>query len=99
IDPGTAVVTVRRLIAVDDCGTRINPMIVEGQVHGGLADGIGMALMQMIAFDELGNCLNGSLMDYLLPTSLEVPNLETGATVTPSPHHPLGAKGIGESAT
>jgi carbon-monoxide dehydrogenase large subunit len=99
VDPGTAAVTVRRFIAVDDCGTRINPMIVEGQVHGGLADGIGMALMQMIAFDELGNCLGGSLMDYLLPTALEVPDFETGATVTPSPHHPLGAKGIGESAT
>jgi carbon-monoxide dehydrogenase large subunit len=99
IDPGTAVVTVRRLIAVDDCGVRINPMIVEGQVHGGLADGIGMALMQMISFDELGNCLGGSLMDYLLPTALEVPDFETGETVTPSPHHPLGAKGIGESAT
>ncbi len=99
IDPGTAVVTVRRFIAVDDCGTRINPMIVEGQVHGGLADGIGMALMQMIAFDELGNCLGGSLMDYLLPTALEVPDFQTGATFTPSPHHPLGAKGVGESAT
>jgi carbon-monoxide dehydrogenase large subunit len=99
IDPGTSVVTVRRFIAVDDCGNRINPMIVEGQVHGGLADGIGMALMQMISFDDLGNCLGGSLMDYLLPTALEVPDFETGATVTPSPHHPLGAKGIGESAT
>jgi carbon-monoxide dehydrogenase large subunit len=99
VDPGTAAVSVRRFIAVDDCGTRINPMIVEGQIHGGLADGIGMALMQMIAFDELGNCLAGSLMDYLLPTALEVPDFQTGATVTPSPHHPLGAKGIGESAT
>ncbi len=99
IDPGTAVVSVRRFIAVDDCGTRINPMIVEGQVHGGLTDGVGMALMQMIAFDDLGNCLGGSLMDYLLPTALEVPDWETGATVTPSPHHPLGAKGVGESAT
>jgi len=99
IDPGTAVVTVRRFIAVDDCGTRINPMIVEGQVHRGLTDGIGMALMQMITFDDLGNCLAGSLMDYLLPSALEVPNFETGATFTPSPHHPLGAKGIGESAT
>jgi carbon-monoxide dehydrogenase large subunit len=99
VDPGTGVVTVRRFIAVDDCGTRINPMIVEGQIHGGIAEGIGMALMQMISFDELGNCLGGSLMDYLLPTALEVPDFETGATVTPSPHHPLGAKGIGESAT
>ena len=99
IDPGTGKVTVRRFIAVDDCGTRINPMIIEGQVHGGLADGIGMALMEMIAFDEDGNCLSGSLMDYLLPTALEVPSFETGFTVTPSPHHPIGAKGVGESAT
>jgi carbon-monoxide dehydrogenase large subunit len=93
IDPGTAQVKVRRFIAVDDCGTRINPMIIEGQVHG------VMALMEMIAFDEDGNCLGGSLMDYLIPTALEVPDWETGFTVTPSPHHPIGAKGVGESAT
>ncbi len=99
VDPGTAVVKVRRFLAVDDCGTRINPMIIEGQVHGGIVDGIGMALMEMIAFDEEGNCLGGSLMDYLIPTAVEVPHLETGHTVTPSPHHPIGAKGIGESAT
>ena len=99
VDPDTAVVKVRRFIAVDDCGTRINEMIIEGQVHGGLADGVGMALMEMISFDEDGNCLGGSLMDYLIPTSLECPDWETGHTVTPSPHHPIGAKGIGESAT
>lgn len=99
VDPDTAQVKVRRFVAVDDCGTRINPMIIEGQVHGGLADGVGMALMEMIAFDEDGNCLGGSLMDYLLPTALEVPDWETGFTVTPSPHHPIGAKGVGESAT
>jgi aerobic carbon-monoxide dehydrogenase large subunit len=99
VDPGTGEVKVRRFIAVDDCGVRINPMIVEGQVHRGLADGIGIALMQSISFDEIGNCLAGSFMDYLLPTSLECPSPELGATVTPSPHHPIGAKGIGESAT
>ena len=99
VDPGTGQVSVRRFIAVDDCGPRINPMIVEGQVHGGLADGVGMALMQGIAFDEDGNCVAGSFMDYLLPTSLECPSWELGETVTPSPHHPLGAKGVGESAT
>jgi carbon-monoxide dehydrogenase large subunit len=99
VDPGTGAVTVRRFIAVDDCGTRINPMIVEGQVHRGIADGIGIALMQEIAFDSAGNCLGGSFMDYLLPTSLECPSPLLGATVTPSPHHPVGAKGIGESAT
>ncbi len=99
VDAGTGVVKVRRFIAVDDCGVRINPMIVEGQVHGGLADGVGMALMQVIAFDEDGNCLGGSFMDYLLPTSMECPSWELGETVTPSPHHPIGAKGVGESAT
>jgi carbon-monoxide dehydrogenase large subunit len=99
IDPGTAKVKVRRFVAVDDCGTRINPMIIEGQVHGGLTDGVGIALMELIAFDEDGNCLGGSLMDYLIPTAVEVPDWETDFTVTPSPHHPLGAKGIGESAT
>ena len=99
IDPGTGHVKVRRFIAVDDCGTRINPMIIEGQVHGGLTDGVGMALMEIIEFDEDGNNLGGSFMDYLIPTAMEVPNWETGFTVTPSPHHPIGAKGIGESAT
>jgi aerobic carbon-monoxide dehydrogenase large subunit len=99
VDPGTAAVKVRRFVAVDDCGTRINPMIIEGQVHGGLTDGVGMALMEMISFDEDGNCVAGSLMDYLIPTALEVPHWETGHTVTPSPHHPIGAKGVGESAT
>jgi carbon-monoxide dehydrogenase large subunit len=99
IDPGTGKVAVRRFVAIDDCGTRINPMIIEGQVHGGLTDGVGIALMEMIAFDEHGNCLGGSLMDYLIPTAVEVPDWETDYTVTPSPHHPIGAKGIGESAT
>jgi carbon-monoxide dehydrogenase large subunit len=99
VDAGTGKVSVRRFIAVDDCGVRINPMIVEGQVHRGLADGIGMALMESIAFDADGNCLGGSFMDYLLPTSVECPSWELGETVTPSPHHPIGAKGVGESAT
>jgi carbon-monoxide dehydrogenase large subunit len=99
VDPGTAQVKVRRFIAVDDCGVRINPMIVEGQVHGGLADGVGMALMELMAFDEEGNHLGASFMDYLLPTSVECPSWELGETVTPSPHHPIGAKGVGESAT
>ncbi len=99
VDRGTGQVKVRRFIAVDDCGPRINPMIVEGQVHSGLADGIGMALMEVIAFDDDGNCLGGSFMDYLLPTSMECPSWELGETVTPSPHHPLGVKGVGESAT
>jgi carbon-monoxide dehydrogenase large subunit len=99
LDKDTGQVRIRRFVAVDDCGPRINPMIVEGQIHGGLADGVGMALMQAIAFDEDGNCLGGSFMDYLLPTAMECPSWELGETVTPSPHHPLGCKGVGESAT
>ncbi len=95
VDPRTGVVKVRRFIAVDDCGPRINPMIVEGQVHGGLADGVGMALMEVIAFDESGNNLGGSFMDYLLPTSMECPSWELGETVTPSPHHPDRGEGSG----
>lgn len=99
VDPGTGQVVVRRFVAVDDCGVRINPSIVEGQVHGGLADGIGVALMELIAFDPDGNHLGGSFMDYLLPTAVDCPSWELAETVTPSPHHPLGAKGIGECAT
>ena len=73
IDPDTAQVTIRRLVAVDDCGVRINPMVVEGQIHGGLAEGVGIALMELISFDSEGNCLNSSFMDYLIPTALETP--------------------------
>jgi carbon-monoxide dehydrogenase large subunit len=99
VDPGTGQVVVRRFVAVDDCGVRINPTIVEGQIHGGLADGIGVALMELVAFDTDGNCLGGSFMDYLVPTAVDCPSWELAETVTPSPHHPLGAKGIGECAT
>jgi carbon-monoxide dehydrogenase large subunit len=99
IDRGTGEWKVRRLVAVDDCGVRINPMIVEGQIMGGLTEGFGMAAMQLITFDEDGNCIGSNFMDYLLPTSWETPAFELGETVTPSPHHPIGAKGVGESAT
>jgi len=99
IDRGTGQVKVRRMVAVDDCGVRINPMIVEGQIHGGLTEGFGIAFMQLITFDEEGNCLGSNFTDYLLPTSWETPRFEMGETVTPSPHHPIGAKGVGESAT
>ncbi|MYC87704.1 MAG: molybdopterin-dependent oxidoreductase, partial [Gemmatimonadales bacterium] len=80
-------------------GNIINPMIVQGQIHGGLTQGIGPALFEEIPYDEDGNNLAGSFMDYLVPTSMETPAWETGHTITPSPHHPLGAKGVGESAT
>lgn len=97
IDKGTGAVKVRRFLAVDDCGTVINPMIVEGQVHGGLTEGFAIAFMQEIPFDEEGNCLAPNWMDYLVPTALDTPRWETDRTVTPSPHHPIGAKGVGES--
>jgi aerobic carbon-monoxide dehydrogenase large subunit len=99
IDRGTGVVKIRRFVAVDDCGNIINPMIVEGQIHGGLAMGMAPALFEEIQYDEAGNIQGGSFMDYLLPTAVETPNWETDKTITPSPHHPLGAKGVGESAT
>jgi len=99
IDRGTGQVEVKRFVAVDDCGVRINPTVVDGQVHGGLAQGIGTALMEVIDFDEEGNHLNSSFMDYLIPTSMEVPNYELGEFVTPSTHHPLGARGVAESPT
>ena len=99
IDKGTGEVNVRRFVAVDDCGNIINPMIVEGQVHGGLTMGLAPALYEEIVYDENGQNLTSTFMDYLLPTAVETPDWETDKTVTPSPHHPLGAKGIGESAT
>jgi aerobic carbon-monoxide dehydrogenase large subunit len=99
VDPDTGVWKVRRMVAVDDCGVRINPMIVEGQIHGGLCEGFGIAAMEEITFDENGNCMGANFTDYLLPTAWETPRFELGETVTPSPHHPIGAKGVGESAT
>ncbi len=99
IDKGTGEVKVRRFVAVDDCGNIINPMIVEGQIHGGLTMGLAPALFEEIAYDDSGNIRGGSFMDYLLPTAMETPRWETDKTCTPSPHHPLGAKGVGESAT
>jgi carbon-monoxide dehydrogenase large subunit len=97
VDVDTGVVSTRRFYALDDCGTRINPMIIEGQVHGGLTEALAIAMGQIISYDEFGNVQGGSLMDYFLPTAVETPNWETDFTVTPSPHHPIGAKGVGES--
>jgi carbon-monoxide dehydrogenase large subunit len=99
IDRGTGEVKIRRFVAIDDCGNIINPMVVQGQVHGGLTMGMAPALLEEISYDENGNIQGGSFMDYLVPTAMETPAWETGHTVTPSPHHPLGAKGVGESAT
>jgi carbon-monoxide dehydrogenase large subunit len=97
IDVDTGTCKVRRFYALDDCGTRINPMIIEGQVHGGLTEAFGIAMGQEITYDEIGNVKGASFMDYFLPTAVETPVWETDFTVTPSPHHPIGAKGVGES--
>ncbi len=99
VDPETGVWDVLRVVAVDDCGVRINPMIVEGQIMGGLTEAYAMANMQFITFDEAGNCVGSNYMDYLLPTAWETPGFELHEVVTPCPHHPIGAKGIGECAT
>jgi aerobic carbon-monoxide dehydrogenase large subunit len=99
IDKETCEIKVRRFVAIDDCGNIINPMIVQGQVHGGLTQGIAPAMFEELIYDEDGNILNGTFMDYLVPTAVESPNWETGHTITPSPHHPIGAKGVGESPT
>jgi carbon-monoxide dehydrogenase large subunit len=97
VDRETGFVQVRRFLAVDDCGTVINPLVVEGQIHGGLTEGFAIAFMQEIRYDENGNDLQTNFTEYLLPTSLETPAWETASTCTPSPHHPIGAKGVGES--
>lgn len=99
IDNKTGEIKVRRFVAVDDCGNIINPMIVEGQIHGGLTQGLAPAMYEEMTYDEEGNNLNGSFMDYIVPTAVESPHWETDKTITPSPHHPIGAKGVGESPT
>ena len=99
VDRGTGQWKVERVVAVDDCGVRINPMIVEGQIMGGLTEGYAIAAMELITFDEDGNCIGSNFTDYLIPTAWETPEFELGELATPSPHHPLGAKGVGESAT
>ena len=99
VEEETGAIDVKRFVAIDDCGNIINPMIVEGQVHGGLTQGIAPAMYEGIEYDDEGNVLNGTFMDYLVPTAVESPHWETGHTITPSPHHPLGAKGVAESPT
>jgi len=99
VDAETGVWKVQRMVALDDCGVRINPMIVEGQIHGGLTEGFAMSSMQWITFDDDGNCIGSNFMDYLIPTAWETPKFELLEMCTPSPHHPIGAKGVGESAT
>jgi len=99
VDPETGHIELKRYVAVDDCGHQINPMIVEGQVHGGVVQGIGQALWEQAVYAENGQLLTGSLADYAIPRADVLPDIEVLSTVTPSPHHPLGVKGIGEAGT
>src|SRR5438128_1952374 len=99
VDRETGQVKIRRYVAVDDVGNQINPMIVEGQVHGGVLQGLAQAMLEQSVYDENGNLLTNSLIEYLVPTALEAPRIETDSTVTPSPHNPLGVKGVGETGT
>lgn len=99
VDRDTGETQIQRYAAVDDCGMIINPLLRDGQVHGGIAQGIGQALWEEAVYDENGQLLSGSLMDYAIPKASLLPNFELGHTVTPSPHNPLGVKGIGEAGT
>ena len=96
-DPETAEISVLRYCVVHDCGPLINPMIVEGQVHGGVAQGVGGALYERMEYDESGQLLNASFMDFLMPYASEVPHIEIDHLETPSPLNPLGIKGAGEA--
>ena len=97
VDPETAMVKVLRYVVVHDCGTIINPLLVEGQIHGGVAQGIGNAFFEQLVYDEQGQLMNASFMDYLLPTATDVPPIETDHRETPSPFNPMGLKGVGEA--
>jgi aerobic carbon-monoxide dehydrogenase large subunit len=99
VEKSTGQVAIRRYVAVDDCGRQINPMIVEGQVHGGVLQGLAQAMLERAVYDEGGNLLSANFLEYLVPSSLESPKIETAHTVTLSPHMPIGAKGIGETGT
>ncbi|HWC27843.1 MAG TPA: molybdopterin cofactor-binding domain-containing protein, partial [Solirubrobacteraceae bacterium] len=99
VDPETGKVEVLRWVAVDDCGAAINPMLIDGQVHGGVTHGIGQALYEQVVYDERGQLVTGTFVDYALPTAPELPNFETDRTETKSPANSLGVKGIGEAGT
>jgi carbon-monoxide dehydrogenase large subunit len=99
VDPETGKIEVVRYVAVDDCGPAINPMLIDGQVHGGIAQAIGQALFERVHYDETGQLVTGTFVDYALPSAAELPNFETDRTETPSPVNSLGVKGIGEAGT
>ncbi len=99
VDRETGAVALERYIAVDDCGPHINPVIVEGQIQGGVVQGVGQALLEGCVYDEQGQLITGTLLDYAIPRADSVPTIELDSTITPSPHHPIGVKGVGETGT
>src|SRR5262249_11150479 len=99
VDTETGQVTIRKYVAVDDVGKVINPIIVEGQVHGGVAQGIAQALYEDAVYDEGGNLISGSFAEYLLPSAADLPSILSDRTETPATSHPLGVKGVGEAGT
>ncbi len=99
VDRDTGAIALKRYVAVDDCGNIINPLLVEGQVHGGVVQGLGQALWEQAVYDDNGQLVTGELMDYAVPKASNIPWIETSHTVTPSPVNPLGVKGVGEAGT
>ena len=99
VDPETMMIEIKRYVTVEDCGTILNPLVLEGQIHGGVALGIGNSFYEQLIYDEQGQLLNASLADYLIPTAMEVPSIEVAHEVTPAPNNPLGSKGAGEAGT
>jgi carbon-monoxide dehydrogenase large subunit len=99
VDRDTGAIELKRYVAIDDCGKIINPLLVDGQVHGGVVQGLGQALWEQAVYDDTGQLITGELMDYALPKASNIPWIETGHTETPSPVNPLGVKGVGEAGT
>jgi CO/xanthine dehydrogenase Mo-binding subunit len=99
VDPETMMIDIKRYVAVEDCGTVLNPLILDGQIHGGVSLGIANSYYEQLIFDDAGQLLNASFADYLVPSSTEIPRMELGHEVTKSPLNPIGSKGAGEAGT
>jgi len=99
VDPETMMIKIHKYVTVEDCGTMLNPLVVEGQIHGGVSMGIGNAYYEKLHYDENAQLLNASLADYLIPTSAEMPHIEVYHQNTPAPNNKLGTKGVGEAGT
>ncbi len=99
VDPESGEIEIKKYVAVDDCGKVINPLLVDGQIHGGIVQGLGQALFEEVLYEENGQLITGSLMTYALPHAENLPRLQLARTETPTPVNPLGAKGVGEAGT